>query len=111
MKQTARSARATATDTDTWVLRLYIAGQTQKSLTAFANLKRICSEELAGRYLIEVIDLNKTPERAVTDQIFAIPTLIRRLPVPVRKIIGDLSNRERVLVGLELKKSGEGGLN
>ncbi len=84
-------------------LRLYVAGQTAKSLTAFANLKRICEIHLAGRYSIEVIDLTKTPQLAAGDQIFALPTLVRRLPEPIRKIIGDLSNAERVLVGLDLK--------
>lgn len=86
----------------TWELRLYVAGQTAKSLQAFANLKRICEEHLGGRYQIEVIDLMKNPELAKGDQIFALPTLVRKLPEPVRKIIGDLSNNERVLVGLDL---------
>jgi circadian clock protein KaiB len=85
-----------------WVLRLYVAGQTPKSLTAFANLKKICEEHLHGRYSIEVIDLLEKPELAEGDQIVAIPTLIRNLPEPVRKIIGDLSNTEKVLVGLNL---------
>jgi circadian clock protein KaiB len=84
-------------------LRLYVAGQTKKSLTAFANLKRICEEHLANRYTIEVIDLLKQPQLAQGDQILAIPTLVRRLPEPIRKIIGDLSNTERVLVGLDLR--------
>ena len=83
-------------------LRLYVAGQTAKSLTAFANLKKICEEHLAGRYQIEVIDLVENPKLAQGDQILAIPTLVRKLPVPVRKIIGDLSNTERVLIGLDL---------
>jgi len=87
----------------TWDLRLYVAGQTAKSLLAFANLKRICEEHLGGRYQIEVVDLMKNPELAVGDQIFALPTLVRKLPEPVRKIIGDLSNTERVLVGLDLR--------
>jgi circadian clock protein KaiB len=86
-----------------WELRLYVAGQTAKSLQAFANLKRICEEHLGGRYRIEVIDLMKNPELAKGDQIFALPTLVRKLPEPVRKIIGDLSNTERVLVGLDLR--------
>ena len=84
-------------------LRLYVAGQTAKSLQAFANLKRICEEHLDGKYKIEVVDLMKHPELAKGDQIFAIPTLVRKLPEPVRKIIGDLSNTERVLVGLDLR--------
>jgi circadian clock protein KaiB len=86
-----------------WDLRLYVAGQTAKSLPAFANLKRICEEHLGGRYQIEVVDLMKNPELARGDQIFALPTLVRKLPEPVRKIIGDLSNTERVLVGLDLR--------
>jgi len=86
-----------------WELRLYVAGQTAKSLQAFANLKRICEEHLGGRYQIKVVDLMKNPELAKGDQIFALPTLVRKLPEPVRKIIGDLSNTERVLVGLDLR--------
>ena len=87
-----------------WDLRLYVAGQTAKSLLAFANLKRICEEHLAGQYRIEVIDLMKNPQLAKGDQILALPTLVRKLPQPVRKIIGDLSNAERVLVGLDLRE-------
>jgi circadian clock protein KaiB len=87
---------------DNFVLRLYVAGQTSKSLTAFANLKKICEEHLSGRYTIEVIDLLENPKLARGDQILAVPTLVRKLPVPVRKIIGDLSNTERVLIGLDL---------
>jgi len=87
-----------------WELRLYVAGQTPKSLTAFANLKKICEEHLAGQYEIEVIDLLKEPQLASGDQILAIPTLVRKLPSPIRKIIGDLSNTERVLVGLDLRE-------
>jgi len=87
-----------------WELRLYVAGQTPKSLTAFANLKKICEEHLAGQYEIEVIDLLKEPQLASGDQILAIPTLVRKLPQPIRKIIGDLSNTERVLVGLNLRE-------
>nr|WP_303716171.1 circadian clock KaiB family protein [Methanoculleus marisnigri] len=86
-----------------WILRLYVAGQTPKSLAAFANLKRICEEHLAGRYRIEVIDLLEHPQLARGDQIFAVPTLVRRLPPPLRKIIGDLSNTEKVLVGLDVR--------
>jgi circadian clock protein KaiB len=86
----------------TWELRLYVAGQTAKSLLAFANLKRICEKHLGGSYQIEVVDLMKNPELAQGDQIFALPTLVRKLPEPVRKIIGDLSNNKRVLVGLDL---------
>src|SRR5438552_19140571 len=85
------------------ILRLYIAGQTPRSITAFANLKRLCEEHLAGRYRIEVIDLVQHPQLAQGDQILAIPTLVRKLPEPIRKIIGDLSNTERVLVGLDIR--------
>jgi circadian clock protein KaiB len=84
-------------------LRLYEAGQTAKSLAAFANLKRICESHLQGEYRIEVIDLIKTPQLAAGDQILAVPTLVRRLPEPIKKIIGDLSNEERVLVGLDIQ--------
>ena len=85
-----------------WYLRLYVAGQTPKSIAAFANLKKICEEHLKGKYSIEVVDLLESPKLAKGDQILAIPTLVRRLPPPLRKIIGDLSNTERVLVGLNL---------
>jgi circadian clock protein KaiB len=88
---------------DTWVLRLYVAGQTPKSVAAFANLKKICAEHLADEYRIELIDLLENPQLARGDQIVAIPTLVRNLPMPMRKIIGDLSNTERVLVGLDLR--------
>jgi circadian clock protein KaiB len=88
---------------DKWVLRLYVAGQTTKSVTAFENLKKICEDRLKNRYKIEVIDLLLAPQLGREHQILAIPTLVRKLPVPVRKIIGDLSNTERVLVGLDLK--------
>ena len=88
-----------------WNLRLYVAGQTPKSLAAFANLKAICEAHLQGKYTIEVIDLLQHPQLASGDQILAIPTLVRKLPPPLRKIIGDLSNTERVLVGLDLKPS------
>ena len=86
-----------------WKLRLYVAGQTPKSLTAFANLKKICDEHLAGRYIIDVVDLVQQPQLAAGDQIVAIPTLVRKLPEPLRRIVGDLSNTERTLVGLQLK--------
>jgi circadian clock protein KaiB len=88
------------------LLRLYVAGQTPRSITAFANLKRICEEHLAGRYHIEVIDLTQNPRLAQGDQILAVPTLVRRLPAPVRKIIGDLSDSDRVLVGLDVRSAG-----
>jgi len=88
---------------DMWELRLYVAGQTPKSVTAFANLKKLCEEHLEGKYKIEVIDLLKNPQLAKGDQIFAIPTLVRKLPQPLKRVIGDLSNTERVLVGLDLR--------
>ena len=86
-----------------WELRLYVAGQTPKSISAFTNLKRICEEYLAGQYSIEVIDLLLKPQLAADDQILAIPTVIRKLPAPLRRIIGDLSNTERALIGLDLR--------
>ncbi len=86
-----------------WQLRLYVAGQTPKSITALANLKKLCETHLTGRYQIEVIDLLKNPKLAAGDQILAIPTLVRKLPPPVKKIIGDLSNELRVLVGLDVR--------
>lgn len=86
----------------TWELRLYVAGQTSKSMAAFSNLKKLCEEHLKGQYRIEVIDLLENPALAKGDQILAIPTLVRKLPEPIKKIIGDLSNKERVLVGLNL---------
>jgi circadian clock protein KaiB len=93
----------TTTDTDAlWQLRLYVAGQSPKSLRAFTNLKALCEEHLSGRYEIEIIDLVEHPSLAQSDDILAIPTLVRHLPAPLRKIIGDLSNTERVLVGLRL---------
>jgi len=89
--------------TPTFQLRLYVAGQTARSLAAFANLQRICATHLEGQYCIEVIDLTKTPQLAAGDQIIAVPTLVRRLPEPIKKIIGDLSDEERVLVGLDIQ--------
>jgi circadian clock protein KaiB len=86
----------------TWELKLYVAGKTPKSVTALRNLKKYCEEHLEGRYKIEVIDLLKKPQLAEGDQIFAVPTLVRKVPVPIRKIIGDLSNEEKVLVGLNI---------
>ena len=108
MKTTPRPKKAKArtdksNDHDFWQLRLYVAGQTPKSLTAFANLKRLCEQHLAGKYHIEIVDLLKDPKLAQGDQILAIPTLVRRLPEPVRKIIGDLSNVDRALIGLDLR--------
>ena len=87
---------------ETYLLRLYVAGKTPKCMAAFVNLKKICEEHLAGKYRLEVIDLLENPTLASGDQILAIPTLVRRLPEPIRKIIGDLSNTERVLIGLDI---------
>ena len=89
---------------ETWELRLYVAGKSHKSLLAIANLERICQESLDGRYRIEVIDLIEHPQIARKDQIIAVPTLVKKLPLPLKQIIGDLSNEEKVLFGLELKK-------
>ena len=89
-------------DVPEWQLRLYVAGQTAKSTAAFQNLERVCEEHLAGRYSIEVVDLLVNPRLAAGDQILAVPTLVRKFPEPIRKIIGDLSNEERVLVGLDV---------
>ena len=103
-KTRTTSKRASANGNGRYVeLRLYVAGQTPKSLAALANLKKICTEHLDGRYKLHVIDLLKTPQLAHNDQILAIPTLVRKLPEPIRKIIGDLSDRNRVLVGLNLR--------
>ena len=102
-KVTLKEKQKTVQSLDVWELRLYVAGQTPNSVRAFANLKKICEEHLKGKYTIEVIDLLKNPQLAAGDQILAIPTLVRKLPVPIRKIIGDLSNTERVLVGLDIR--------
>jgi circadian clock protein KaiB len=101
-KQTAKKPRRAAKGS-TWELRLYIAGRTQRAERALENLNRICRENLDGRYRVVVIDLLKTPRLARGDQIVAVPTLVRNLPTPVRRIIGDLSNTERVLIGLNLR--------
>jgi circadian clock protein KaiB len=93
----------TTTNAEKWNLRLYTAGQSPKSLAALANLKRVCDEHLAGRYTIEVVDLLKNPRLAKDDQIVAIPTLVRKLPEPLRRLVGDLSDTERTLVGLQLR--------
>jgi circadian clock protein KaiB len=98
--QAARPAKASHPE---WQLRLYVAGATAKSVAALGNLRRMCEEHLAGRYEIEVIDLLVNPKLAAGDQILAVPTLVRKFPEPIRKIIGDLSNEERVLVGLDIK--------
>jgi circadian clock protein KaiB len=88
-----------------WLLKLYVAGQTPKSLAAFANLKRICETHLKGKYEIELVDLLVNPALARGDQIVAVPSLVRQLPTPMKKIIGDLANEERVLVGLDLRQT------
>jgi circadian clock protein KaiB len=110
MKRSAKAASQSqngpiknASEVEVWALRLYVAGQSPKSVTAFANLKKLCDEHLPGRYSIEVIDLLQQPQLAAGDQILAIPTLVRKLPEPLRKIVGDLSNKERTLVGLNLR--------
>ncbi len=105
-KKPAAKTRAKAAkkgDPSVWDLRLYVAGQTQKSIAAFGNLRNICEEHLAGRYRIEIIDLLKNPKLAQGDQILAIPTLVRKLPPPIKKIIGDLSDKQRVVVGLDIR--------
>jgi circadian clock protein KaiB len=105
-KESGKESAGKNGDTGLVELRLYVAGQTPKSLAALANLKKICDEYLTGRYKLHVIDLMKTPQLAQGDQILAIPTLVRKLPVPIRKIIGDLSDLEKVLVGLNLRETG-----
>jgi circadian clock protein KaiB len=102
-KKTKTSVPTPAAQSELWELRLYVAGQTPRAVTAFANLKKLCEEHLKNSYRIEVIDLLLNPQLAKGDQILAVPTLVRKLPTPVRKIIGDLSNTERVLVGLDLR--------
>ncbi len=102
-KKAGRISGAAGSRNDLWELRLYVAGHSPKSTAAFANLKKICEENLAGKYTIEVVDLLRNPQLAKGDQILAIPTLVRKLPKPVRKIIGDLSQADRVLVGLDLR--------
>lgn len=99
--------RARKQEDDIWQLRLYIAGQTPNSVTAVTNLKRICEEKLQGRYRIEVIDLLLNPQLAKGDQIVAIPTLVKRLPAPVKRIVGNLSRNERAVVGLDLQPTGK----
>jgi circadian clock protein KaiB len=108
MKQ-ATVGEPAAAPVSEWELRLYVAGQTSRSLAAFKNLKQICEDHLKGKYRIEVIDLLENPKLARGDQILAIPTLVRKLPEPMRKIIGDLSDTERVLVGLDLRPRGING--
>jgi len=105
--ETLKSAEDAVPSPETWELRLYTAGQTPKSVLAFNNLKRLCEEHMPGRYQIEVVDLMQNPRLAKEDQIVAIPTLVRKLPAPLRKIIGDLSDTERALVGLQLRPRSE----
>jgi len=102
--QLSENAAAPSPEPKAYCLRLYVAGKTPKSILAFTNLKRICEDHLLGRYEIEIIDLLENPQLAQGDQILALPTLVRRLPEPIKKIIGDLSNTERVLVGLDLQE-------
>lgn len=99
----ASKTKPVADAEDGYNLRLYVAGQTPKSLAAFANLKRLCDEYLPGRYKIEVIDLVENPQLAAGDQIFALPTLVRKLPEPLKRVIGNLSDKEKFLVGMDLK--------
>jgi circadian clock protein KaiB len=103
----AKSSAARRGEKATWDLRLYVAGQSRRSLNAIANLKRLCDEHMPGEYHIEVIDLLQNPQLAAGDQILAIPTLVRKLPSPMKKIIGDLSDAERTLVGLDLRPGKE----
>lgn len=101
-KASKRVAKAIEEEDKVWRLRLYVAGQTPKSLTAFSNLKALCEQHLAGQYEIEVVDLLREPQQAMADQIVALPTLVRKLPEPIKRVIGDLSNVERVKIGLDL---------
>jgi circadian clock protein KaiB len=105
MKTTAarQSKRNQKKNTGLWNLRLYIAGETSRSIAAMSNLQKICNEHLPGKYRVEVVDLLKNPQLAAGDQIVAVPTLVRRLPPPLKKIIGDLSNSQQVIVGLDLR--------
>jgi len=102
-KRAAKKAVRPRKKSSDWILRLYVAGQTPKSLTAFANLKKICEAHLTHRYSIEIIDLSRQPQLAADDQIVALPTLVRKLPPPIKRIIGDLSNTENVLMRMDLK--------
>jgi circadian clock protein KaiB len=103
-KTKTTTVRASSPPPETWNLRLYVAGMTPRAIAAFENLTKLCDEHLPGRYLIEIIDLLVNPKLAGGDQIIAVPTLVRKLPSPMKKIIGDLSNEERVLVGLDLRQ-------
>jgi circadian clock protein KaiB len=107
MNEPNETSRQESQDTqpkeESWILRLYVAGQTQTSRAAFSNLKKICEEHLAGKYSVEVIDLLENPQLAEGDQILALPTLVRLLPPPLKKLVGDLSDTEKVLVGLDVR--------
>ncbi len=105
MEQTQSDTSPRAAGTDHYLLRLYVAGQTPKSLSAISNIKKICTENLQGHYELEVIDLCQRPQLAQDEQIIAVPTLIKKLPPPLRRIIGDMSNTERVLVGLDIRNT------
>jgi circadian clock protein KaiB len=107
MKKASLAEKERTTAAERWNLRLYVAGQTPKSITALANLKKLCEQHLPGQYSIEVVDLMEKPQLAAGDQIVAIPTLVRKLPEPMRKIIGDLSNIERTLIGLDLRPASD----
>jgi circadian clock protein KaiB len=104
-RETAPASAAQPDQQERWELRLYVAGRTPKSVAAFVNLKRICEEHMQGKYHVEVIDLLEHPQLAQGDQIIAVPTLVRKLPEPLKRIIGDLSNEQRVLVGLDLRRA------
>ena len=104
MQLSETGTAAASPEAKAYLLRLYVAGQTPKSVLACTNLKQLCEDHLQGRYEIEILDLLENPQLARGDQILAVPTLVRRLPEPIKKIIGDLSNRERVLVGLDLQE-------
>jgi circadian clock protein KaiB len=107
MKRSSKQKRANVLrDSESWILRLYVAGQTPRSIAALSNLKEICENQFKGKYKIEVVDLAQNPQKAREDQIFAIPTLVRQIPVPIRKIIGDLSDKQRVLITLTQELSG-----
>jgi circadian clock protein KaiB len=101
-KTTRRKAQPAKARSNKWILRLYVAGRSSKAMSAFNNLKAICEQQLKGNYIIEVVDLLENPQLARDNQILAVPTLVRRLPLPMRRIIGDLSDSDRVLVGLDL---------
>jgi circadian clock protein KaiB len=110
LQEIARTRNVDTSDPNFWELRLYVAGQSPRSITAFANLKKLCEEHLGGRYTIEVVDLLEHPQLAAGDQIVAIPTLVRKLPQPLRKIVGDLRDKESALVGLQLRPGSSAAL-